>query len=316
MTKNPDPSSRNAGGMRDVSHKFSTHRTATASSSLRIAHATAIMIRNQAVPKGNVFELARAAVLSGVKRCAELVPFCHTVPLDVVMVEFELQDDAIQITTQVEAVDRTGVEIEALLATQLAALNLYDLLKPVDETLEIGPTRLLKKTGGHGEFRDSFTPKLEAAILVCSDSTAAGKRKDKSGRLIRDRLATEDVHIAHYDILPDDVPQIEAWLKARSEHGADLVFTTGGSGLGPRDVTVEATRNVIEKEIPGISEAMRGHGRARTPYAMLSRGIAGLRGKTLIVNLPGSSRGVQESLDALLPGLLHGFKMMRGGGHE
>src|SRR6185295_16573951 len=97
----------------------------------------------------------------------------------------------------------------------------------------------------------------------------------------------------------DDAHRIEVWLKTKCGEGIDLILTTGGSGLGPRDCTVEATQAVIEKEVPGVSEAMRVHGRERTPYAMLSRGLAGVCGKTLIVNLPGSSRGAEESLDAV-----------------
>jgi cyclic pyranopterin monophosphate synthase len=274
-----------------------------------------VRIRDKTIPKGDALEIARTAALSGVKRCDELVPFCHSVPLDAVEITFHLGEDEVLITATTQAVYKTGVEIEALLAAQLAALNLYDLLKPIDERLEIGPTKLLEKTGGHGDFRDQFTPKLKAAILVASDSTAAGKRKDKSGAIIRDRLSKEDVEVVAYDILPDDTHRIEVWLKTKCGEGIDLILTTGGSGLGPRDCTVEATQAVIEKEVPGVSEAMRVHGRERTPYAMLSRGLAGLCGKTLIVNLPGSSTGAEESLDAVLPGLLHAFKMMRGGGH-
>jgi molybdenum cofactor biosynthesis protein MoaC len=301
--------------MRNVSRKFSTLRTATAQTSVKASAATISRIRDKTIPKGDALEIARTAALSGVKRCDELVPFCHSVPLDAVDITFELKECEVVITVTTQAVYKTGVEIEALLAAQLAAINLYDLLKPIDDHLEIGPTKLLEKTGGHGEFRDKFTPKLKVAILVASDSTSAGKRKDKSGVLIRDRISQEDVDVIAYDVLPDDAAQIEAWLKARSAEGIDLILTTGGSGLGPRDCTVEATRKVIEREVPGISEAMRAHGQGRTPYAMLSRGLAGTRGKTLIVNLPGSSKGAEESLDAVLPGLLHAFKMMRGGGH-
>ena len=301
--------------MKNVSSKFSTLRTATAQTSIHASLATIGRIREKTVPKGDALEIARTAALSGVKRCDELVPFCHSVPLDAVEIAFELKPDQVVITATTQAVYKTGVEIEALLAAQLAALNLYDLLKPIDEHLEIGPTRLIEKTGGHGDFRDQFTPKLKAAILVASDSTAAGRRKDKSGVIIRDRISQEDVDVVAYDVLPDDVTRIEAWLRSRCKEGIDLILTTGGSGLGPRDCTVEATRNVIEKEVPGISEAMRVHGRERTPYAMLSRGVCGVRGKTLIVTLPGSSKGAEESLDAVLPGLLHAFKMMKGGGH-
>ena len=92
-------------------------------------------------------------------------------------------------------------------------------------------------------------------------------------------------------------------------------MTTGGTGLGPRDVTVEATEAVIDRQIPGVMEAARGYGQRRTPYAMLSRGIAGQKGKTIILNLPGSSRGVEETLDAVFPSILHAYPMMQAGGH-
>ncbi len=301
--------------MRNITHKFATLRTATAQTSIKAGAATIARIRDKTVPKGDALEIARTAALAGVKRCDELVPFCHSVPLDAAEITFELKEKEVVITATTQAVYKTGVEIEALLAAQLAAINLYDLLKPIDDRLEIGPTKLLEKTGGHGDFRDQFTPKLKTAILVASDSTATGKRKDKSGALVRDRISKEDVEVVAYDVLPDDASQIEAWLKTKCDESVDLILTTGGSGLGPRDCTVEATRRVIDKEVPGISEAMRVHGRERTPYAMLSRAISGVRGRTLIVNLPGSSRGAEESLDAVLPGLLHAFKMMRGGGH-
>ncbi len=301
--------------MRDVSRKFSTLRTATAQTSVIASPATITRIREKKIPKGDALEIARTAALSGVKRCDELIPFCHSVPLDYCDISYEIKNDRVIITASTKAVYKTGVEIEALLAAQLAAVNLYDLLKPIDEKLEIGATKLLEKTGGHSQYEDDFSPKLKVAILVCSDSTAAGTRKDKSGLIIRDRISQEDCEVVAYDILPDDEKKITAWLKKQCGKKVDLIFTTGGSGLGPRDCTVEATKKIIEKEIPGISEAQRAYGKDRTPYAMLSRAVAGVRGKTLIVNLPGSSRGCEESLDALLPGLLHAFNMMRGCGH-
>jgi cyclic pyranopterin phosphate synthase len=301
--------------MRNISHKFSTLRTATAETSVKAKASTIQLIQRKKIPKGDALEISRTAALSGIKRCDELVPFCHSVPLDHVDIQFEIKKTEVIIRVSTTAVYKTGVEIEALLGAQLAAINLYDLLKPIDDKLEIGPTRLLEKKGGHGDFGDSFSPKLKAAILVTSDSTAAGTRKDKSGLIIKDRISKEDIKVVAYDILPDDVWKIEAWLKKKCNQSVDLIFTTGGSGLGPRDCTVEATQKVIEKEVPGISEAIRSHGRERTPYAMLSRSLVGIRGKTLIVNLPGSSRGAQESLDALFPGVLHAFNMMRGGGH-
>jgi cyclic pyranopterin phosphate synthase len=301
--------------MRDISHKFSTLRTATAQTSLIAKAETIARIRNKTIPKGDALEISRTAAIAGVKRCDELIPFCHSVPLDHVEISFELHETEVVITTKTKAVYKTGVEIEALLAAQLASLNLYDLLKPIDDQLEIGPTKLIEKTGGYGDYEDQFTPKLKVAILVASDSTAAGKRKDKSGLLIQKQISEEDAEVVDYTILPDDIEKIESWLRAKCEQNVDLILTTGGSGLGPRDCTVEATEKVIEKRIPGISEAMRAYGKERTPFAMLSRAVAGLKGNTMIINFPGSSRGTEESLNAILPGLLHSFKMMRNGSH-
>lgn len=301
--------------MRNITSKFKTFRSARAQTFVAASPETIQRVRDKKVPKGDIFEIARTAAFSGVKRCDELVPFCHSVPLDWVEIKFEIEGNKIIITTRTEAIYKTGVEIEALLAAQLAAINIYDLLKPIDEALEIGPTKLLEKEGGYHDFDDEFTPKLKAAVLVSSDSTAAGKRQDKSGLIIKEFLESQNIEVAGYDILPDDVDKIEGWLRAKCSEKINLIITTGGSGLGPRDCTVEATLKVIEKEVPGIYEAMRSYGRERTPFSMLSRSIAGIRGDTLIINMPGSSRGAEESLNALFPGVLHAFKMMRGWGH-
>jgi molybdenum cofactor synthesis domain-containing protein len=117
-------------------------------------------------------------------------------------------------------------------------------------------------------------------------------------------------------VIADEKLLISSLLEKYYQAGVNLIITTGGTGLGPRDVTVEATAAIIDREIPGIMEAARGYGQKRTPYAMLSRGLAGQRGKTIIINLPGSSKGVEESLDAIFPAILHAYKMMGGGGHD
>ena len=132
--------------------------------------------------------------------------------------------------------------------------------------------------------------------------------------MIKERLQQYGIDPS-YEVLPDDKDLIVRKLKELCDQGVLLILTTGGTGLGPRDVTVEATREVIDREVPGIAETMRRFGQARTPYAMLSRGIVGLAGSTLMINLPGSSRGVAESMDAIFPALFHLYPMMRGGGH-
>jgi len=129
-------------------------------------------------------------------------------------------------------------------------------------------------------------------------------------------LKSESIEAVEYKVLPDDLSLIEDELRIISDQkNLDLIITTGGTGLGQRDVTVEATQKVIEKIIPGVSEAVRVYGQKRAPYTMLSQGVAGIRGRTIIVNLPGSSRGAKESMEVLFLGILHAYSMLAGGGH-
>jgi cyclic pyranopterin phosphate synthase len=300
----------------DISRKASTLRTAVARAEVRMSADTIGVIQRGEVPKGDPLPVARVAGIQAAKSTSALIPYCHPLPLDFVGVEFELGESAVTITATARAIHKTGVEMEALTAASAAALTVYDMLKMLDDSLKIAEIALVSKTGGKSDFRDEFEAPLRAAVLVMSDSIAAGKKDDRSGRAIVDRLKRESVEVVEYRIVPDDEALIEQTLRSYAdEMHLDLVITTGGTGLGPRDRTPEAMAKVIEREAPGISEALRSYGQARTPRAMLSRGRAGVRGKTLIVSLPGSTRGVQESLDALFPGVLHAFGMLAGGGH-
>lgn len=152
-----------------------------------------------------------------------------------------------------------------------------------------------------------------AAILTVSDKGSRGEREDRSGQVIRELLAQVPCTIAQYGIVPDERPIIADTLRDWADAGGiDLIVTTGGTGLAPRDVTPEATLDVIERLVPGLGEAMRLESLKQTPMAMLSRMTAGTRGRTLIVNLPGSPKAVQECLAAVLPALGHGLETLRG----
>ena len=154
---------------------------------------------------------------------------------------------------------------------------------------------------------------LRAGILTVSDRGSRGERDDTSAAAIRELLATIDASVVHYDVVADERQQIAAALIAWcDEGGVDCVLTTGGTGLAARDVTPEATLDVIERVAPGIAEAMRTEGMRHTPRAMLSRGVAGVRGATLIINLPGSEKGVRESLAVVLPVLAHAAELLGG----
>jgi len=301
----------------DISRKHSTLRTATAGATLVLKPETVALVRAGRIPKGDPLAVAKVAAIQAAKNTSQIIPYCHPLPVDFVGVDFEMGEGRIEIKATVKAIHKTGVEMEALTAASVAALTLYDMMKMLDETMEIADVRLLEKTGGKDDFRSSFTKPLRAAVLVMSDSIAAGKKSDKSGRAIAERLKQEAVEVADYRVIPDDTEKIVETLIAYADRDKlDLVVTTGGTGFSPRDNTPEAMKQVIEREAPGVVEAARAYGQARTPYSMLSRGRAGLRGGTLIINLPGSFRGVSESLDALFPAILHAFKMLRGAGHS
>ena len=155
---------------------------------------------------------------------------------------------------------------------------------------------------------------MKIGILTISDKGAKGEREDRSGPAIRDIMEAAGAEVVRSAIVPDEPEDVKAALTAWSDEGLDIILTTGGTGFSPRDWTPEATRAVIEREAPGISEAIRRAGMEKTPTAMLSRAVAGIRRATLIINLPGSERSVRESLEAVLPALPHAVEILRGSG--
>jgi molybdenum cofactor biosynthesis protein MoaC len=274
-------------------------------------------IRSGNLPKADPIAVARVAGIQAAKNTSLLIPYCHQVPLDFVRVEMELRKDRIEIAAEVKAVWKTGVEMEALAAASGAALTLYDMLKIIDETMEITTVKLDSKRGGKSDFRsDASIQKLRAAVLVLSDKASRGEREEKSGRAIVQRLRTFGLKTISYKVLPDEADLLrEELLRQCDQKKVDLVLTTGGTGLSPRDITPDVAQEIIERRLDGVSERLRSFGQERIRTAMLSRGIAGVRGTTVIVTLPGSPNAVNESLDVLLPWLFHSFRMMRGEEH-
>jgi cyclic pyranopterin phosphate synthase len=300
--------------MKSVTDKPTTLRRATATGRITASANAIARMESNDLPKKDVLIVARVAGVAAAKNTPGIIPYCHPMPIDGVTIEYEVGTTTVDITATVEAVWKTGVEMEAMAAVSAAALTVYDMLKPVDKDMVIDALQLASKHGGKSQYKDRPSEGFTAAVIVTSDGTSAGKREDRSGVIIRERLEGFGL-TPRYEILPDEEDQIEALLRTLVAEKTDLIVTTGGTGLGPRDVTVEATRRVIEREIPGMSEAARMYGQDRTPYAMLSRGIAGVAGSTIIINLPGSSKGTEESLNALFPAVFHAYPMLRGGGH-
>ncbi len=158
---------------------------------------------------------------------------------------------------------------------------------------------------------------ISVGILTVSDKGSKGERSDRSGGVIKEMVEERlEAQVKKYEIVPDEKGTIIEKLKKMVNEGIDLIFTTGGTGLSPRDMTPEATREVIEKEVPGIEEAMRMKGLEKTPHSMLSRGVAGVSKGSLIVNLPGSPKAVKESLQVVLPAIPHALDIISGRGGE
>jgi len=300
--------------MRDVSAKANSLRTAKAEATLRVTPSTIDLIRSGNAPKGDPLSVARVAAIQGAKNTPQVIPYCHSVPLDYVGIDFDLSDDRIVVTTEAKAIYKTGVEMEALTAAAVAALNLYDLLKPVDEDMEILSVRLLEKMGGKTDYVSA--DRFGFAVIVVSDRVSRGEAADSSGATLGELLEGHGGTGRWSATVPDEPDQIAEAVRSACGQSVDLIVLTGGTGLGPRDRTPEAVLPLLDARATGLEAQLLAYSRDRLPTSMLGRPFAGRIGRTLVVGLPGSPGAVQDAMAALFPYVKHAFHILGGGGHE
>ncbi|TNE74564.1 bifunctional molybdenum cofactor biosynthesis protein MoaC/MoaB [bacterium] len=303
--------------MVEITHKNTTLRTAIAEGIVKVSKQETIdAINNKSVPKGDVFEMAKTAGLFAVKKTSDMIPDCHPLPIEYTAVSYEIDGLSVRIRLEVKAIYRTGVEVEAMHGVSVVALTMYDMLKPIDKGVEISNIRLVAKEGGKSDWKKYTDQGLCAAVIVCSDTISAGSKEDKSGKIIKGKLEGYGVQVSDYIVIPDEIQDVRNALENYVRKETNIIVYTGGTGLSVRDITPEALQDVLDRRIPGIEEAIRSYGQERTPLAMLSRSVAGVKGKSLVLALPGSSKGVEESMDAIFPSVLHLFKIFKGARHD
>lgn len=302
--------------MVDITHKSSTLREAIAMAEVKVSkQATIDAVLNRKVPKGDVFEFSRAAGLLACKKTYEVIPDCHPLPVEYAAITYEVKELSILISVEVHTIYKTGVEVEAMHAASITALTIYDMLKPIDDQVEIHSIKLVNKKGGKGDIKYAYPDSLKVAVITISDSVMKGVQVDLSGNLVEGKLRKHKLTNIFRDQVADEAEQIRLKVEGLIAQQYELIVCTGGTGLSKRDVTPEALKPLIDREVPGVMEAARNYGQLRTPYAMLSRGVAGFSGDTLIIALPGSPRGVEESMDAIFPYILHVFRVKDGVRH-
>ncbi len=322
--------------MVDVGGKQSSRRTARARATLRMTPTAAEAVRDGSGPKGEVLTVARLAGIQAAKQTSGLIPLAHPLPLTFVDVEGTVDAAGGRVTIEAEArtTAETGVEMEAMTAAAVAALTVYDMVKGLERGIEIEQVVLLEKRGGRSDYsrgeggrggaearrepgeqepRGEGEARNGAAVLTISSSKAAGQGNDESGPRLRALAERLGLEVISEEILGDDTCAIETRLRQLCEQRrCAVVLTSGGTGVAPSDVTPEATLAVIDREIGGLAEAMRLASQPHTPNWMLSRGVAGVRDGTLIVNLPGSPRSIDQIGDQIVGALTHALRLIAG----
>jgi molybdenum cofactor biosynthesis protein MoaC len=306
--------------MIDVGGKSPTHRNAIAEGRIVVGEHAFSLIRQRALPKGDVLMLAEIAGIQGAKTASQLMPLCHPMGLDQVQITTVLEEDdcAVRVFCTASTHAKTGVEMEALAGANAALLTIWDLTKMVEPDLLIEGVRLLAKSGGKSGLwlnpagipdwvREKMCPPasqtlkdVTVAIITLSDRAAAGIYEDKATPVARALLERFGATVTATHVIPDEPDELTKQIHLIRENGsARLIITTGGTGIAPRDKTPETISALADRIIPGIGEQLRLYGSQFTPFSWSSRSIGATFGNILIITLPGNPKAVREGIECL-----------------
>ncbi|MFZ3228887.1 MAG: bifunctional molybdenum cofactor biosynthesis protein MoaC/MoaB [Pseudobdellovibrio sp.] len=326
--------------MANVAEKTSTYRRAIAKGWIKMAPATAKIVVERKLPKGDALMMAEVAGILGVKKTIEILPLCHPLPIESVRVRCEPKIDGVFVSCEVVTTYKTGVEMEALMGVNAALLCIYDLTKPIDPVLSIQDVHLVMKEGGKSGLwlnpewpEENFLEKktdqeklnncgnkktlkgIKTAVLTISDRCSKKQAVDSSGPVLKQMLQTLEADVFGMDLVADEVLEIQNAIFRFKELKADLIITTGGTGFSPRDVTPEAIEPLFTRRIDGFGELFRSEGAKQTPMSYLSRSVSGFIEQTLIIALPGSPKACKEGIEILSHLIPHAIHIAKGGPH-
>ena len=299
--------------MVDVTDKVVTVRIAKAEGKISMLPETILAIQDDALPKGNVLTTAKIAGIQIAKKTAEMIPMCHQLNLSFADIEFEMEEDGILIKSTVKTKEATGVEMEALSAVSGAALTIYDMCKSADKSMIIGEIKLVKKVGGKSDNAVEYRPNV--GVITLSDSISKGEGEDKSGPILINGFSDAGCLVNHHETFPDGSKKLVSTIQDWEKDGVELIITTGGTGLGPRDLTIETMEKIFHSKLPGVEQALHAYGRGKVKTAMLSRLTAGVVNGVIVICLPGSTGAAKDALQVLIPTIFHSFHMIKGEKH-
>ena len=306
--------------MIDVGRKRPTRRRAVAVGTITMGAEAFGRVKTGTLPKGDVLALAEAAGITGAKKTPEMIPMCHSLPLDQVTIHCAPDDqtNSVSVYCQAAAFAKTGVEMEALAGVNNALLTIWDLTKGVDPNLSIGDITLLVKTGGKSgvwtnpkgipdwlaaQLPDAKSLKgKRAALLVMSDRAANGDYEDKSGPILKELLENAGAQMINQKVIPDNAEEIKQNIRSVcTEQKPDLLIASGGTGPGPRDITPDVLEEISDRMLQGLGDLLRAESLNFTDTAWLSRMTAGMVDSTLVIAFPGSPKAVKECWDIIEP---------------